>query len=77
MRELSLNSGYSVNEKAQAKIAKFFNTNDVVLFGITGVGKTTFVNHLQMISPLRYISLGEITRNKIMHEKNEQNRRIR
>ncbi|MEI6249381.1 MAG: hypothetical protein WCP00_02145 [bacterium] len=71
MREFSLNNEYPVNEKGQAKIAKVLNTNDVVLFGITRLGKTTFVNHLQMIAHLRYISLGEITRTKIMHEKNE------
>ncbi len=54
----------------------FIATNDVVLMGMTGVGKTTFVNHLQRVTPLRYVSLGEITRSAISHQKDEKVRSL-
>ena len=44
--------------------------------GMTGVGKTTFVNHLQRSVPLRYISLGEITRSAINLQKDAEIRSL-
>lgn len=48
----------------------FVTNNDILLFGITGIGKTTFINYLQREVPVRYVSLGEVTRSAIAHENN-------
>jgi len=49
-------------------ISDFMGKNDLVLMGMTGVGKTTFVNHLAREVPLRYVSLGEITRSAVEYD---------
>lgn len=43
-------------------LERFFGNNNVVLFGMTGVGKTTLMNGIQRLVPIRYVSLGEISR---------------
>jgi adenylate kinase family enzyme len=47
---------------AAASLTEFVMRNDVMVLGMTGVGKTTLVNHLQRLAPLRYVSLGDIVR---------------
>ena len=43
-------------------VRDFIAENDVIIMGVTGVGKTTFVEQLMEVAPVRYVSLGEITR---------------
>lgn len=47
------------------------NDNDILLFGMTGSGKTTLVQNMQRYTPVRYISLGAITRDIAAFEDDE------
>ncbi len=53
-----------------AALQTFVSNNDILLMGITGVGKTTLAEHMQRIVGLRYISLGNITRAEIKYYRN-------
>jgi len=62
---------YLAQQDVYQPVHDFIATNDVILMGMTGVGKTTFISHLQRVTPVRYISLGEITRSAMSHQKDE------
>jgi adenylate kinase family enzyme len=46
-------------------LASFFSSHDIILLGPPGSGKTTFVEEVGRVCPIRYISIGEITRQLI------------
>lgn len=62
----------TVSPHDNAAVAEFIDNNDLLLMGMTGVGKTTFVNHLAREVPLRYISLGEITRSAVEYNTDDR-----
>ncbi len=53
-----------------AVLQNFVANSDILLMGVTGVGKTTFVEHLQRNVKLRYVSLGNIVRSEIEYSQN-------
>lgn len=70
MPEYLLDDNRICKRESINRLRNFVKTNDILLLGVTGIGKTTFVNHLQRSVPVRYVSLGEITRSKAMYENN-------
>jgi adenylate kinase family enzyme len=47
------------------RLQHFFDENDVYLFGASGVGKTSLVKAVSSDIRLKYVSIGDITRNRI------------
>lgn len=50
-----------ISDRSRA-LHEIVSDNDILLFGMTGSGKTTFVQNMQRYTPVRYVSLGAITR---------------
>jgi len=63
------NLGHS--DSLHKKFEDFFSATNVILLGMSGSGKTTFVQNLQRLARIRYVSIGEITRSQIDFESNE------
>lgn len=59
-------------QEEESGLRTFFQTTDVLLFGMSGSGKTTTVRSLQSFVPIRYVSVGEITRAQIQFGKENQ-----
>lgn len=61
-----------VANQYNVELQSFFQNNNVLLFGQSGSGKTTFVQHIQRIVPLRYISMGEMTRSALQYDNDDE-----
>lgn len=60
-----------MNKFESNKVAEYVENHDIYLFGPMGVGKTTLVNNIREITPVNYVSMGEITRSAIADNNTE------